>query len=256
MKTLSRKRAIISHFLLSLAIVLSVLSCVYFFWYPTPYFQIIGAADVLKTLIGVDLVLGPALTALVYKPGKKSLWFDMSVIAALQLGALIYGVSVLYAEKPQFVVFSVDRFVVVARTELYPSSDVAVPACQENWRGPCEVAAFIPEDMEAREALLVLSVDNGIELEHQPAYWYPLDEHAEAVLSKAKPLQDLSAQSATAKQIIDRFAADNNMSVDGLRYLPVVNRRLQAMTWVMDGKTAERLGVIGVDPWQPDGVDD
>ncbi|MEM8547120.1 MAG: hypothetical protein AAGF46_03050, partial [Pseudomonadota bacterium] len=108
----SRPKAIIGHFLISLFIVSTVLLLVFLVWYPSPYFQILGPAAVLKTLVGVDLVLGPLLTVILYKPGKKGLWFDMGFIAVVQAAALIYGTSVLYQERPQYVIFAVDRFVV------------------------------------------------------------------------------------------------------------------------------------------------
>ena len=60
-------------------------------WYPTPYFAIDGGWQVLRILAGVDVVLGPLLTFIVFKIGKPSLKFDMSCIILMQIGALIYG---------------------------------------------------------------------------------------------------------------------------------------------------------------------
>ena len=42
-------------------------------------------------MIGVDVVIGPLLTLIVFDPKKKHLKFDLVVIAALQLAALAYG---------------------------------------------------------------------------------------------------------------------------------------------------------------------
>lgn len=250
MKTLPRKRVIFSHFMCSLAIVSTVLAVVYFVWYPAPYFQINGAAGVIKTLVGVDLVLGPALTVVLYKPGKKGLWFDMLFIGVLQLGALIYGTTVLYQERPQYMVFAVDRFAVVPATQLYPTPGMPVEICAGTWSGPCEVAAVLPEDFEARDAVLFRSVEEGVELEHQPEYWHPLSEHSELLLNKSKPLAALAATTADAERRIERFVADSGYDIEALRYLPVVNARLQAMTVVIDGSSAQRVGVIAIDPWE------
>ena len=39
----------------------------------------------------IDVILGPLLTLLVYKQGKKTLLFDLTVIVLLQISALGYG---------------------------------------------------------------------------------------------------------------------------------------------------------------------
>jgi hypothetical protein len=44
---------------------------------------------------GRDLALGPLLTLIVFEPGKPSLKFDLSCIVLLQLGALLYGGTII-----------------------------------------------------------------------------------------------------------------------------------------------------------------
>ena len=56
-------KAVLTHFLLSAVIVSVILACIFFVWYPSPLFEINGATDILKILVGVDLVLGPLLTS-------------------------------------------------------------------------------------------------------------------------------------------------------------------------------------------------
>ena len=46
-------------------------------------------------VVGIDVVLGPLLTLIVFHPKKKSLIWDLAVIVAVQLGALGYGVWVM-----------------------------------------------------------------------------------------------------------------------------------------------------------------
>lgn len=79
-----------------------------FFWFPGELFFIDGGWQGLKLVAAVDLILGPALTLLLYKPGKPKLALDMSMIAIIQLSALAYGfyathqqrtVAIVYAEK-------------------------------------------------------------------------------------------------------------------------------------------------------------
>ena len=95
-------RAFLIHLGISLTVVGAVVAFVFFVWYPDFYFQVKGAGSVLRVLIGVDLVIGPALTLLVYKPNKPGLRFDLAAIAMLQLVALVYGTVTLFSEPPLF----------------------------------------------------------------------------------------------------------------------------------------------------------
>ena len=84
---MTRFRAFTIHLTSSILIFLFFLGLMFFVWYPVPYFEIDGGWKVLRILAGVDVVLGPLLTLIVFKPGKPSLKFDMSVIVLVQLVA-------------------------------------------------------------------------------------------------------------------------------------------------------------------------
>ncbi|MEL6869805.1 MAG: TfpX/TfpZ family type IV pilin accessory protein [Pseudomonadota bacterium] len=249
MRQLPRKQAIISHFLLSLTIVLSLLAVIFFVWYPSPYFEINGAGNVLRTLIGVDLVLGPVLTAILYKPGKKSLWFDMSFVAVVQLSALIYGATVLYQQRPEFMVFAVDRFVLVPRVNLYPSDEGVDEMCDLRWQGPCMVAAVMPDDPKQREALMMLSLEQRVELEQQAKYWRPLPDETALVLRKARPLAVLADANEEADAAVESFVRRKGGAIADYKFLPVMNPRGQATTLILDAQTAKFTGVLSFDPW-------
>ena len=103
---ISRRRAFLTHLALSATIVGIACAAIFFIWYPRPYFEATGAWHVLRVLIGVDLVLGPLLTLIVFKPGKWGLKFDLCAIALVQLAALIYGLTTIYEERPYFTVFA------------------------------------------------------------------------------------------------------------------------------------------------------
>ena len=55
-----------------------------------------------------------------FQPNKKSLKFDLSVIAAIQLSALIYGAYALYQVHPVYITFNVDRFTLVSARDAEP----------------------------------------------------------------------------------------------------------------------------------------
>jgi hypothetical protein len=96
------------HLSLSLLVFSSLVLIMLLFWFPGELFFIDGGWEGLKLVAMVDLVLGPALTLILFKPGKPKLILDMSMIVVLQVAALAYGfytthqqrtVAIVYAEK-------------------------------------------------------------------------------------------------------------------------------------------------------------
>ena len=73
-------RAFSIHFLISLAIFAVLLFLILFHWYPMPWFPIDGGWQGVRIMIGVDLVLGPVLTFMVFNPAKgwRELTLDFS----------------------------------------------------------------------------------------------------------------------------------------------------------------------------------
>ena len=128
------------HFSGSLAVIGLYLLLVVFAWYPAPYARIEGVQDVVLILVGVDVVLGPLLTLIVFNPAKVSLRLDLSLILAVQLAALAWGVQVTYAQRPLFLAYApaAAAFSLVAASEVEAG---AVPAGLESsgWGGPRQV---------------------------------------------------------------------------------------------------------------------
>src|SRR5215218_9788376 len=98
------------HLVISAIIAVLVFATMLLLWYPRPYFTVAGGFTLMLLLIGVDVVIGPLLTLVVFDPRKKSLKFDLAVIVVLQLAALIYGVWIMFSARPVFVAFAGDRF--------------------------------------------------------------------------------------------------------------------------------------------------
>lgn len=85
---MSRFKAFSIHFAISFAIFLILLYFILFQWYPQPLFSTDGGWRIIRIIVGVDLVLGPLLTLIVFKAGKPGLKFDLTIIAFLQITAL------------------------------------------------------------------------------------------------------------------------------------------------------------------------
>ena len=59
-----------------------------------------GAGKLFLMMLGVDIILGPILTFIIYQKNKKSLKFDLFIIACIQISAIGYGVYSMYGGRP------------------------------------------------------------------------------------------------------------------------------------------------------------
>ena len=87
-----RIKFFLSHFFISLLIALLAVGLVFVVWYPEPLAKATSVTHIFLMLLVIDVILGPFLSLLVYKEGKKSLKFDLTVIIIIQLSALCYGI--------------------------------------------------------------------------------------------------------------------------------------------------------------------
>ncbi len=106
------------HFGISLLIFLALIALLLLYWFPGDFFAMAGGWQGIKIVAAVDLVLGPLLTFIVYKTGKKSLTFDLSVIACLQLAALGWGIHVMHEKHPSVIAYANNGFVVVSYRDM------------------------------------------------------------------------------------------------------------------------------------------
>lgn len=92
-------KAFLAHLIISCLVVLLLLYIVFYHWYPSGLIYA-GGVEGLILIGGIDIVLGPLLTFVVYKKAKKGLMFDLSFIVLLQFSALSYGAWQLHSQKP------------------------------------------------------------------------------------------------------------------------------------------------------------
>ena len=122
----SKLKAFGVHFCISVIFMSLFIAYLYLYWFKDLFF-ITNVSEPLKLLIVVDVILGPLFTLLVYKVGKKTLKFDLSVIVMFQLVAFAYGAYSIHQGRPSLVVFNGDAFELVYHKELNDN----IPAYQE-----------------------------------------------------------------------------------------------------------------------------
>lgn len=146
---LTRKSAFLLHLGLSLAIFAVLLGLMLVYWFPPPLFAYDGGWQGVRIIAAVDVVLGPALTLLLFKPGKPGLKFDMSLVLGFQVVALAWGIWTTYHARPVVEVFVQDTFYSVSYAEL---KEVIPPEAFAQWVkfSPIYVYAEYPTDLEEK----------------------------------------------------------------------------------------------------------
>ncbi|MEO0424243.1 MAG: TfpX/TfpZ family type IV pilin accessory protein [Pseudomonadota bacterium] len=239
----AKLRAFLVHLALSTLVVGAVLALAVIAWYPHPYFRAMDAWTVVKMLILVDLVLGPLLTLIVFDPAKRSLRFDLTVVALVQVTALSYASLTLYQERPYFVVFSGDRFEVLAYRDV-DLSELKDPAlARKPWRGPRLLVAPLPEDpVERRGLVAAMLMGERPSLHFDPAFWQPYEDRQDLIASQIRSVQALAEADAQAARQIERVSQQLGDS-DRLGYLPLTARG-RDMELLLDRQDGRPVAVV------------
>jgi len=168
-------------------------------WYPGPFFAMESTWEVIKVAVGVDLVIGPILTLIVFDYHKpiRLLRLDMTVIILLQLAALSWGIWSAYVAHPSYLVYSSGEFYTVDAGET-DVSKVTVPSLATTmFSRPKTVFALPPKD-EAEKAALFTAFLTGKQkdIPYLAERYRPLSEHMKVLLSRA----DENARSLAANK--------------------------------------------------------
>ena len=106
-----------SHLLLSLLIALLVVGLVFWLWYPSPLDKALGVSSIFVLLLSIDVIVGPLLTLVVAKQGKKTLKMDLVAIGVIQMLALSYGLYIVAQGRPVWMIYDSGRFELVQAYE-------------------------------------------------------------------------------------------------------------------------------------------
>jgi len=247
---MTRWKAAAIHLSISAAIGLFSALLIFFVWYPSPYGQALGAQQLVLLLLGVDVILGPLLTLVVFKSGKKSLRFDLAIIALLQVCAFSYGMSVVVRARPAFVVSVVDQFVLVGANDLDPAdlAQGSKPAFQYvPWNGPMIVGSQIPTEFQAHTDLLFSGLA-GKDIEKFPKLYVDYAGAAPGVLAHAKSLDELIGKHPPVQPVVDEWLTAHHREATSISWVPLKTRRV-FMTMLLDSTSGQPIDALPIDPW-------
>ena len=247
-KVMSRLQAFAIHLMISSVVVLAFLIVMTQVWYPDYFFEVSAGWGVLKILLIVDLVLGPVITLIIFKAGKPGLRFDLSVIAALQVAALLYGGSIIYQHRPGYLVFAVDRFEVIP----VPAVDEAEIPDAELRRmsgNPIPIIySSLPDDEETRDQIFSDVLMGGADIELHPELYKSFDENFDKVILKSIDIALLSSRDVETGSRVKEFVSGQNAKLNDFLYYPLIGKN-KDMLLVFSRAGGRPIGVIDVDPW-------
>ena len=247
---LNRWQASALHLALSAAIAALVVTLMLLVWYPQQYFTAMGGDTLILILIGVDVMVGPLITLIIFVPKKKGLRFDLAVIATLQLAALTYGVSVMFEARPVYNVFVVDRFEVIAANAVDADSLARADAEFQTLplAGPKVIAARQPDNPQRLSDIVLSAAQGGPDLANLADLYVPYAELQQDAAKRARPLADLAKRQPQEAAAIRAFVAGSGRAENAMGFLPMKARN-QDMAVIVDNKSGEFVGILPVHPW-------
>jgi hypothetical protein len=242
----SRWTAASLHLAISVAIAVAVIAAMFFLWYPAPYFQAMGGGGLLMLIVGVDVVLGPLITLIIFNTKKKSLKFDLTCVAIVQVVALAYGVSTMFQARPVYTVFNKDRFDVVIAADMSDKERAKVTDAAFKsipLTGPQIVVMETPTDMKEIQRMLVSGIDSRAFSQYYVAY----DSKAKEAATAAKPLAQIQKTNPAAAEKLRAFLTTKALDESKVGFLPLYTRN-EDMTVVLDKETGKILAIAPVAP--------
>jgi hypothetical protein len=243
---MSRWRAFAIHLGLSVAVIGALAVGLFVLWYPPNLLGFAGAGELLGLVAGVDIIAGPLLTLIVYKAGKKSLKFDLSVIALAQFAFLGIGLWTVWTSRPVYIAAGPRDFEVVFANEI-DASDLAEAEAEDYRRlplfGPVLVSTREPrDDAEAAEVLQGDLI--GKPITQRPRFYRGFEDGAERVRAQAKSAAELHAFSwYMDEDALEKVKAEFEGDTEA-RFMPAASSR-GFVLFVLDPVSGRPLRYVG-----------
>lgn len=216
---------------LSASLAIAGLAAIFVFlaWYPAPSAEMQKVGNIYLLLLFVDVICGPLLTLVLASPKKKrrEMILDFSLVAAVQMAALGYGLYALAEARPVAYVFETDRLVLVTKNEIYAADctqEIPCPQLKKNWGIDLHIAQLNKAGMMRS---LELSLQ-GVSPAMRPATWRQWD-WADPELQAA--LRPLGALRMDQKERLTALKGDPYLLRPELRYLPLVSAK--TLDWIV-----------------------
>ena len=246
---MTRSRAALIHLWPSLLVLAVLAGLILIAWYPYPFRQFENSGRFAIALILTAGFIGPAMTWMVFRKGKRGLLLDLVVIAIIQLAAVSWGALSLFQNRPYFMVYTLDRFEVLSGRDVDFTSITNPDFLDKPFSGPIMLHAAMPEDPAAYQKLLrEVMFEGQPDLQFRPEFWSLYAEGKQSALKKSRPLDELRDRRPASTGEIDGMVKRHGGDISQLRFVPALLRDGQ-FTVVLDGRNGDVVDSLLIDPW-------
>lgn len=233
------------HLAISLTIFAVLLYLILYHWYPHPFFGADGGWQGIRIVFGVDIVLGPLLTFIVYRKGKPGLKLDLTVIALVQLAALSWGVHITYSQRPVLITFSLYRFYTVTADQ-FDKTGLGMDELKRFDQGSVLPMAYVdvPKDAEKQKALFIKSMRSGRAVHLMGNLYRPVTEQNKSdIRAEAIDVRASIKSDRRAWRELQTFLIEHHADLDRYLYLPM-SCRYRELLAIVEPKSLEIVGAV------------
>lgn len=242
----TRLTAFAVHLGISLVIFGVLLVVVVFDWYRFPLFAIEGGWRGVQIIAGCDIVLGPLLTLIVFKPGKPSLKFDLSVIAAIQFAALVSGTWITYAQRPVLMVYAEDRFYTLSN-DIVGMTGIKREEIARFSNSPYPLAVVrLPDEEEQRRKIRLESLGRGGLYLRGDLYAEQIPQYLQDAQTHSLNMEKLTTDQPAAAAELERFKSRHG-ALDAYYFLPL-HGRYGRMIVALERSTGRLVDKLDIKP--------
>ena len=233
------------HFLCSVLIILIASAIIFGLWYPEPLAKALGVTPLFLMLILIDIVIGPLFGWLVYKEGKKTLKFDLSVVIVLQICAFSYGFYAIAQGRPAWIVFDSLNFTVVKNSDIETKNiDQAKAEFQQSsWFKPAFVTTQFSSVSPQKTLLNSATKPQSNLYIHYPVYYTNIASAKMSIPLSALPLSLL--EKYNDKNIVDKMTGKNPQADAWI----ALSAPVQDMVVLIDKEKGEVIKIVDLRPW-------
>lgn len=239
------------HFGVSAAVAVLCAVLVFCVWYPHPFSQIASGRELFIIVVVVDVIIGPALSLVVYNPAKpkRELWRDLGVIFFVQTLALGYGLYSVSQARPVWVAFEGDRFRAVAVPDIDIAALGEAPASLRSlsWTGPRPLGVKLltntdPDYLKSLELALA-----GNHPAFRPSRWMPFDSQRAQVIASLKSLDELRRHRPDQADALTAAIKQAGLPESQLGWLHLAGQHLDEWVVLASRLDGEPRGYLNLD---------
>lgn len=240
-----RIKYFLSHLLISLFIASASFFLIFYVWYPDPLQKALGVGELVVMMLVIDVILGPILTLIIAKQGKKSLKMDLTVIAVVQLIALLYGLYSIDKGRPVAIAFDINRFELVPKHMIIGDEHKAIlQQYKDNQAKNIPIVAVRPaKDEKEYIERMNNELERNLLSSANPTLYETIKQNFVIIQTNSKPIQDLTK--FNDKQLVETTLA----SYPTADSFALITASAKNMTVLIDSKNQQVLGVVDLRPW-------